>query len=84
MISSGNFAPPWLTKYAGPESGTGMIGVVALALPTLDPGGQAAGFASNVAARHAFWSVVSRDGSCFGRSILTLAMFACDPNGALG
>ena len=46
--------------------------------------GQAAGLASNVAARHAFCSVVSREGSFLGRATLTFAMFACEPNGSFG
>ena len=41
--------------------------------------GQPAGFALNCAAVHAFCNVVNLDGSCFGRSTLTFAMFACAP-----
>src|SRR4029077_20343683 len=77
-------APPLDTKYAGPCSGTGRIGVSALALPTLDATGHTAGLALKTRAVHAFCSVVSRDGSCLGRSTLTERMFACDPNGAFG
>ena len=76
MIRSGNCSPPWETKYAGPLSGTGITGVIAFACPTIDAGGHAAGLALNVAAGHAFCSVVSREGSCLGRSTLTFAMFA--------
>ena len=50
--------------------------MVAVACPTIEAAGQLAGFASNVAAKHAFCRVVRRDGSCLGRSTLTLAMFA--------
>src|SRR5580704_3216881 len=76
MIRLGNASPPWLTKYAGPSSGTGSTGVVAVACPTIDAAGHAAGFASKTAAVHAFCSVVSRDGSALGSSTLTFAMFA--------
>src|ERR1700735_894369 len=79
MISSGNFAPPRLTKYAGPVSGTGSIGVIAVACPITDAGGHVAGFVSNSFSVHAFCSVVKRDGSCFGRSTLTRLMFDCGP-----
>ena len=71
MISSGNLAPPWLTKYAGPWSGTGSIGVIAFAVPTREGMGQFAGFALNVLSGQAFCSVVSLDGSCLGRFTLT-------------
>ena len=63
---------------------TGKTGVIVLAKPTREPDGQAAGLASNVAARHAFCSVVSREGSFLGRATLTFAMFACEPNGSFG
>src|SRR5258705_13510347 len=76
MIRSGNASPPWLTKYAGPVNGTGITGVLAVACPTIDAAGQFAGLASNVPAGHACCNVVNRDGNCFGRSTLTLAMFA--------
>ncbi len=84
MISSGNFAPPWHTKYAGPLSGTGSNGVVALASPTLDSAGHAAGFASNVVSMHACLSASRFEGSCLGRFTFTLLMFAWLPNAALG
>lgn len=48
----------------------------ALAVPTIDTAGQDAGFASNTAATHAPFSVLSLAGSCLGRLTLTLAMFA--------
>jgi hypothetical protein len=50
--------------------------VIALAEATIDAAGQAAGLASKTAAVHAFCNVVNLDGSCFGRSTLTLEMFA--------
>ena len=84
MISSGNFALPWLTKYAGPSSGTGRIGVMAFAVPTREAAGQVAGFVLNVLSVHAFCSVVRREGSCFGRLTLTERMLAWVPSGALG
>src|ERR1039457_6336045 len=81
MIREGNASPPWLTKYAGPTSGTGISGVTAFACPTTDAAGQPAGFVLNCAAVHAFCNVVRREGSCFGRSTLTEAMFDCAPGG---
>src|SRR5258708_25497179 len=84
MIREGKASPPWETKYAGPLKGTGRIGVLALAYPTIDAAGQFAGFASNVAARHPFCSVARREGSCLGSSTLTFAMFAWVPCGVLG
>src|SRR5450759_2530330 len=83
-ISSGNFAPPWETKYAGPDRTAERIGVVAVALPIRDAAGHAAGFALNVLSRHAFCNVVSLDGSCLGRLTLTERMFASLPNEPLG
>src|SRR5438309_552188 len=41
-------------KVAGPFMGVGSTGVTAVALPTVASGPQPSGFASNVAARHAF------------------------------
>ena len=76
MIKLGNASPPCETKYAGPVNGTGNTGVVAVACPMIDTGGQFAGLASNVAAVHAFCRVFSWDGSCFGSSTLTFAMLA--------
>ncbi len=73
-----------MTKYAGPVSGTGRIGVIAVAVPTRDPAGHEAGLALNVASVHAFCNVVSREGSCLGRFTLTERMFACVPSGAFG
>src|SRR5664279_3402361 len=78
---SGNAAPPWLTRYAGPVSGLARIGVLAVAVPTSDSFGQDAGFASKTAARHAFCSVVRRDGSCLGSETLTERMLASPPPG---
>jgi hypothetical protein len=75
-MSCGKASFPWLTKYAGPVSGTGRIGVIALAEATIDAAGQAAGLASKTAAVHAFCNVVNLDGNCLGRSTLTRAMFA--------
>src|SRR5580704_7052540 len=84
MISDGNSSPPWETKYAGPLSGTGRIGVVAVAWPTTEAAGQPAGSAANCAAAQAFCNVFNCDGSCLGSSTLTLAMFASLPSEALG
>ena len=54
----GNASPPCETKYAGPSSGTGMIGVVALAVVRrLRRRGSPAGLVWNCAAVHAFWRV---------------------------
>ena len=75
---AGNASPPWETKYTGPLSGTGNTGESTLTMPITDAAGQFDGFASNVAATHAFCSVVNREGSCLGRSTLTLAMFDCE------
>jgi len=50
--------------------------VIALAEATIDAAGQAAGLASKTAEVQAFCNVVNLDGSCFGRSTLTLEMFA--------
>ena len=50
--------------------------MVTVALPTLDPAGQSNGFAAYVAARHAFCSVVRREGSCGGSCTSTEWMFA--------
>ena len=52
--------------------------MIAFACPTIDAGGQFAGFASNTFAEHAFCNVVNLDGSCFGRSTLTDSIFDCD------
>ena len=83
-IKLGNASPPWETKYTGPVSPTGSSGVFARTIPMIDAAGQFAGFASNVAAVHAFCNVVKRDGSCFGRSTLTSAMFASLPTDPAG
>ena len=74
--TSGNAAPPWDTRYAGPDTGVARIGVVAVAIPMFDPAGHDAGFAANVASVHACWIVVSRAGSCLGSTTATLWMFA--------
>src|ERR1700722_4469648 len=76
MIRLGNDSLPCETKIAGPVSGTGSTGVVAVAWPMTDAAGQLAGFASKTAAVHAFCSVVSREGSALGSSTLTRLMFA--------
>ena len=55
---------------------TGSTGVTAVTVPTRESTGQPAGFASNMAAVHAFCSVVSLEGSCLGKSTLTLAALA--------
>src|SRR5271154_4933139 len=54
----------------------GSVGVTAVAVPTFEPSGHANGLASNNAARHAFCSVVRREGSCLGSVTNTEAMFA--------
>ncbi len=77
----GNASPPCETKYTGPDSLTGRIGVTACTAPITDAAGHDAGFASNVASGHAFCSVVNREGSCLGSSTLTCAMFDCGPEG---
>ena len=65
-------------------SGTGRMGVIAVACPTRDAGGQVAGLVLKVESTQAFCSVVRREGSCLGRSTFTERMFACVPWGALG
>ena len=47
--------------------------MIALACPITEAAGHPAGLALNCAAVHAFCSVVSREGSCLGRSTLTFA-----------
>src|SRR5664280_607971 len=74
--TSGNAAPPWETRIAGPVSGAFRTGVCAVAVPTNDPSGHPAGLALNCASVHAFCSVVSREGSDIGSCRLTLLMFA--------
>src|SRR6476646_3687183 len=73
---SGNAAAACETRIAGPVSLPGSVGVFARAPPTNDPGGQWNGFDSNVAAGHAFCSVVRRDGSSLGSCTLTDLTFA--------
>src|ERR1700683_615215 len=51
---SGKASPPWDTKIAGPAILVGSTGVLARAVPTIDPAGQANGLAANVASGHAF------------------------------
>ena len=76
ISTSGKAALPWLTKIAGPVSGTGRTAACGpLACPTADAGGQAGGVRFEDLARHAFCNVVNLDGSCLGRSTLTRAMF---------
>ena len=43
---SGNAAPPWETRYAGPVSLPGRTGVVTVALPTFELPGQLYGLAA--------------------------------------
>src|ERR1022692_4605374 len=57
-----------------------MIGVITFACQTRESVGHAAGLAWNVAAGHAFCSVVRREGSCLGRSTLTDLKLACVPS----
>src|SRR5262249_17251983 len=45
--------------------------------PITEPSGQVAGLALNVCSGHAFWIVVSREGSSTGNTILVLTMLAC-------
>ena len=73
---------PWLTKIAGPDNVPGRIGVCTTAKPIFDADGQFAGFRLNCASVQAFCSVVNLDGSAFGSSTLTLAIFAYVPCGA--
>ena len=61
---------PCVTKYTGPAKRPGKIGVRALAIPTTDPGGHEAGFASKVLCKQAPWSVVSLVDNCLGKAIL--------------
>ncbi len=75
--TSGNAAPPWETRYAGPVSGLFSTGVWIVALPITEPSSHAAGLALNTASGHAFWSVVRREGSATGSCRSTFAMFAC-------
>src|SRR5438132_1021657 len=56
--------------------GLGSTGVTAVAVPTLDAAGQLSGLAANVACRHAFCSVVSRDGRALGSDVFTERMLA--------
>src|SRR6266480_2978439 len=51
---SGNAAPPWETRIAGPFIFEGSTGVFARTPPTNEPDGQLNGFALNVASGHAF------------------------------
>src|SRR5271166_538900 len=82
MISvSGNAAPPWETKYTGPDSGSGSSGVCAVAVAISDSFGQPAGLELNCASGHAFWSVVSLEGRTLGIVSSTLWMFAPPPAG---
>ena len=59
--------------------------MVAVALPILESGGTGRRVRiERTLSGQAFCNVVSLDGSCFGRSTLTLPMFAWVPNAALG
>src|SRR5438270_2575896 len=57
----------------------GSTGVTARTEPTSESGGQLRGLAANVAGRHAFCSVVSREGSCNGSCETTEWMLAWWP-----
>src|ERR1700733_4937393 len=74
--TSGNAAPPWDTRIAGPVRGTFRIGVFAVAVPMNAPAGQPAGLVLNCASVHACCNVVKRDGSAVGIVSSTLWMFA--------
>ena len=63
----------------GSESVPGSAGVVAVALPTREPDGQAAGLASKVAATHASLNVAWRAGSCLGSEVTTFSHVVPDP-----
>ena len=63
-ISRSGNAAPWLTKYAGPSSGTGRTGVIDAVWLIFDALGQFAGFALKYFFVHAFCNVVNLDGSC--------------------
>src|SRR5262249_29416428 len=73
---SGNAAPPCDTSTAMPFISPGSVGVTALTVPTTAVSAQPSGLAANVASRHAFSSVVSRDGSCLGSVTFTDFTFA--------
>src|SRR6202035_966603 len=51
---SGNAAPPWETRIAGPFIFAGSVGVLARTPPTNEPPGQLNGLALNVASGQAF------------------------------
>src|SRR5207302_3176278 len=74
---SGKAAPPCETRTAGPVIGVGSTGVTAVAVPTVDSGEQPSGLAANVASRHAFCSVVRREGSAFGSEVTLERKLAC-------
>src|SRR5580704_8909945 len=57
-----------------PERVPGSTGVVAVALPTREPDGQAAGLASKVAATHASLNVAWREGNCLGSEVTIFLM----------
>ena len=75
-LSVGSPAAPWDTRYTLPVSGAVSTGVEAVLVPTTDAGGQLAGFALNVAARHACWTVLNRAESPFGKVMPTDRRFA--------
>src|SRR5271165_6742095 len=75
--TSGKEAPPWETRYAGPERALLSTGVWIVAVPITDSGLQAAGFDPKTAARHAFCRVDRREGRLSGSCRSTLAMLAC-------
>ena len=61
-----------------------MMGVIAVTVPTMDPGGQSAGLVLKVVSMQAFWRVERREGRRLGSSTLTFAVFVWVPRGALG
>jgi hypothetical protein len=79
MISSGNFAPPCETKYAGPVRGPARIGVLTRTDPTCEEDGQLLGSSAKTFSVHAFCSVFNGEGSCLGSDTLTFATFASFP-----
>jgi hypothetical protein len=79
----GNASPPCETKYTGPRSFTGSIGVTACTAPMTDAVGHAAGFAPKTLSGQAFCRVVSREGRRLGSSTLTFAIFDCAPVGSV-
>ena len=50
--------------------------MTAVADPTNEAAGHAAGFALNTLSKQAFWIVVNRDGNCFGNCTATMCALA--------